>query len=229
LAPTLADAKKFAALEKAGKIAIVVNHERRFSADYIKAKKILDGGRLGALLSVRAALYMGRGRRLLDVLWHDGTHLADAAMFLSGCTLKHRASFGAPLEGRKGTAWLEGALVPEKKAAGIPFVMEIGAGRDHLVFELEFSCERGRLRIGNGIFEAWESAESPYAAGFRSLAKTEEGFAGPTGYFVNMMKDAARCAQQNARAKKIFLHSQSNSLDGLKVIVYLNAVRSWTG
>ncbi|MDR3145704.1 MAG: Gfo/Idh/MocA family oxidoreductase [Treponema sp.] len=232
LADSLRDARRIAALHSGGKLRILVNHERRYQEDYIRAKGILDGGGLGRLLSVRALLYMGKTRRLLDVLWHDGTHLADALMFLSGRVMRHRRTWGARLSGREGTAWLSGLLVrppeprpgrtagvPQVRDGPIPFVIELGAGRDHLVFELEFSCEEGRLRIGNGIFEVWESAPSPYAERFRSLKRTEEGFAGPTGYFINMSGDAAACFRDPRRQPR------SSAADGLRVIEYLNSVR----
>jgi hypothetical protein len=86
---------------------------------------------------------------------------------------------------------------------------------------MEFSCEKGRLRIGNGIFEVWESAESPYAEGFRSLKKTAAAFEGPTGYFTNMIADAAACARDSARRPR------SSAADGLRVIEYLHSVKPW--
>jgi hypothetical protein len=97
----------------------------------------------------------------------------------------------------------------------------VGAGRDHLVFEMEFSCEWGRLRIGNGVFEVWESVESPYAEGFRSLKHTADVFEGPTGYFANMVKDAAACVREAER------QPLSSAADGLRVIEYLNSVKRW--
>jgi len=225
LADTLAEARKIAALHSKGAIKIITNHERRYSADYIRAKEILAEGALGPLLSVSARLYMGKTRRLLDVLWHDGTHLADAAVFLSGARLRHRRSWGAKLNAREGTAWLEGLL--EKKQGTcttlIPFIMELGAGRDHLVFELEFSCAQGRLRIGNGIFEVWESVPSPYAEEFRSLKRTGEIFQGPTGYFANMVNDALACCRDPSRQPR------SSASDGLAVIEYLNSIKPWRG
>jgi predicted dehydrogenase len=234
LADSLRDARRIAALHTRGKVRIITNHERRYQEDYVRAKGILDGEGLGRLLGVRAALYMGKTRRLVDVLWHDGTHLADAIMFLSGRVMRHRRTWGVRLSGREGTAWLSGLLIPPGGApesprpdapseaarrGTIPFVIELGAGRDHLVFELEFSCERGRLRIGNGIFEVWESAPSPYAEQFRSLKKTEDGFTGVTGYFTNMTADAVACFRDPRRQPR------SSALEGLRVIEYLNSVR----
>jgi hypothetical protein len=256
LADSLRDARRIAALHTGGKVRILVNHERRYQGDYARAKEILEGEGLGKLLSVRAVLYMGKNRRLLDVLWHDGTHLADALMFLSGRALRHRRTWGARLSGGQGTAWLAGLLVrplegrsglrapatmplvrdgtpsvenktpsvqnktPSAGDGPVPFIIELGAGRDHLVFELEFSCQKGRLRIGNGIFEVWESAPSPYAEQFRSLRRMEEGFAGPTGYFTNMSGDAAACFRDPRR------QPLSSAVEGLKVIEYLNSVQA---
>jgi predicted dehydrogenase len=218
LADNIRHARKIKRLENNGTI-VVTNHERRYSNDYLRAKTILDEEKLGALLQVRAVLYMGKNRRLLDQLWHDGTHLADAVMFLCGAKLKHRRRHGSKLSSRRGTAWLEGELIKDKSP--VPVIIEIGAGRDHLVFEIEFSCEKGRLRIGNGIFEVWESVPSPYAEKFRSLKKTDDVFSGPTGYFANMLKDAVSCARDPQR-KPV-----SSATDGLNVIEYLNSVSSW--
>jgi hypothetical protein len=41
---------------------------------YKDAAVMLAEGCLGPLLGVNAALYMGKNCRLIDALWHDGTH-----------------------------------------------------------------------------------------------------------------------------------------------------------
>ena len=230
LADNLRDARKIVTLSAMNCTTIITNHERRYSDDYIRAKAILDEQTLGRILSIRAVLYMGKTRRLLDVLWHDGTHLADAIMFLANGALKHRKRWGAKLTAKTGTAWLEGYVHPPTPASHsqvaapqspIPTLFEIGAGRDHLVFEMEFSCEKGRLRIGNGVFEVWESALSPYAEQFRSLKHTGEVFIGPTGYFANMIKDAVTCVNEPGRLPR------SSAANGLQVIEYLHSIQSW--
>ena len=234
LADNIRDARKIARLCEGSGPVIITNHERRYSRDYIRAKEILEAEKLGRILGIRACLYMGRTTRLLDQLWHDGTHLADAIMFLTDAKLKHRRCWGAGLKSRNGTAWLEGFLIKEEKNINrgvsrsknrnstlVPVIMEIGAGRDHLVFEIEFSCEKGRLRIGNGVFEVYESVPSPYAEKFRSLKNTGENFCGPTGYFANMLKDAVSCVQDRNRKPR------SGAIDGLRVIEYLNSVMRW--
>ncbi|MDR0320427.1 MAG: Gfo/Idh/MocA family oxidoreductase [Treponema sp.] len=222
LADNIDSARKIARIaEKENTPTIITNHERRYSQDYIRAKEILDDEKLGRVLAVRSCLYMGKNRRLIDQFWHDGTHLADAIMFLTNSSLKHRRSWGAKLNSRSGTAWLEGELRKEKSKPPVPVIFEIGSERDHLVFEIEFSCEKGRLRIGNGVFEVFESVPSPYAEKFRSLKNTGETFTGPTGYFSNMLKDAVSCVRDSK------LKPRSGAIDGLRVIEYLNRVRRW--
>ena len=227
LVDNLKDARKIVSLtEKNGGPIIITNHERRYSENYIRAKNILKEGSLGRIISVRAVLYFGQKRKMNNMLWDDGTHLADAVMFLTDSVLKHKRSFGADLDGKNGTAWLEGRLYPNPSSVSqrpgekfIPILFEIGTGRDHLVFEIEFSCENGRICIGNGVFEVWESAPSPYAENFRSLKHSGEVFSGPTGYFANMLKDAAACVKDPGRIPV------SGAIDGLKVIEYLNSVK----
>ncbi|MDR2495344.1 MAG: Gfo/Idh/MocA family oxidoreductase [Spirochaetaceae bacterium] len=219
LADTLKDARRIADIHRRGAVTILTNHERRYAEDYVRAKALLGEERLGRLLRVRAVLSMGAGRRLLDVFWHDATHLADALMFLTDARLKHERIWGASLKAREGTTLLAGRL--ESPGRTVPFTLELEAGPDHLVFELEFSAEKGRLRIGNGVFEVWESAPSPYAKGFRSLRRTGETFEGPTGYFANMIQDAVLCVRDPAREPR------SSALDGLAVIEYLHSVKPW--
>jgi len=228
LADNIKEARKIAKLSKKNKPIIITNHERRYSRDYIRAKEILTEGKLGTLNAIRAVLYMGKTAKLIDQFWHDGTHLADAVMFLTDSKLKHKRAWGAKLLSREGTAWLEGELKrtavdkqEQKKLLSIPVIFELGAGRDHLVFEIEFSCEKGRLRIGNGVFEIMESVPSPYAEKFRSLKNTGEIFTGATGYFANMIKDAVCCVKDPNKLPV------SGAVNGLQVIEYLNSVRKW--
>lgn len=227
LADTVKDARSILSLTRERPFRVLVNHERRYSGNYLKAKSIIDGKRLGELLSVRALLYFGKNRRLDNVLLHDGTHLVDAIAFLSGAEIRHEAAWGAGLSGKTGTAWLLGALAAPCKAAGrdreIPCVIETGAGRDHLVFEIEFSFSQGRLRIGNGVYEVWESAPSSYAENFRSLEKTGETFTGKTGFFANMVADAVSCVKNPS------LQPRSSARDGLAVIEYINSVKALMG
>jgi predicted dehydrogenase len=226
LADTLGRAKKISAIHGRGATKILVNHERRYALDYQRAKREIESGNLGEILGVAAKLYMGKERRIIDMLWHDGTHLVDAVAYLSGGVPVHKKFFGTPLKSARGTAFLLGEI-PLRGISGesrrVPFAVEAGAGRDHIVFEIDLSLSAGRVRIGNGVYEIWKSAESPYAKGFRSLIPVCSAFSGPTGYFSRMVEDAARLC----RGEKS--EPLSGARDALRVIEYLSGVSRWDG
>jgi predicted dehydrogenase len=186
-------------------------------------RRIVTEKRLGTLQGASASLYMGKNRRLLDVLWHDGTHIIDALAFLCGGVPVHQKRTGASLQSRSGTAFLSGVIRQDRQphTGNIPFMLELGAGRDHLLFEITLSFDAGRLRIGNGIYEVWESTESPYAEGFRSLSALPDTFAGDTRYFANMVSDAVACVRDPSRAPL------SSATDAHLVITYLTHVHRW--
>ncbi|MDR2601097.1 MAG: Gfo/Idh/MocA family oxidoreductase [Spirochaetaceae bacterium] len=212
LSHTLIGARKIRAIHDGGITKVLVNHERRYSENYIKIKQFLEENRAGKILSVSAKLYMGKSQRLVDVFWHDGTHLVDAIMFLTGGTLIHKKTFPQSISRQKGTCFLFGTI----KENGVPVVIEIGAGRDHLLFEIEISCEKGMVRIGNDIFEIFASAVSQYASGFLSLKKISSCFTDKTHYFSNMMADAVRCVCSSQEPL-------SNARTGYAVVKYLDA------
>ncbi len=248
LADTLRAARKIAALHRRGAATVLVNHERRYSSDYLAVRQAVSEKRYGRLISVRGTLYFGRTARHKDVLLHDGTHLVDIINFLveaasgqpaRGSTARDPAARvtavrslrkanpvrlerrSGSMRSNRGSAYLFGTAsrvghpsraeapgadrgaVPTGRAAeggGIPVVIEVGAERDHLVFEVELSFERGRIRVGNGVLSFEASGESPYYEGYRSLLPDEAPEIGKTGYFSNMIADAVRCARQRQAA-----------------------------
>jgi hypothetical protein len=97
------------------------------------------------------------------------------------------------------------------RGGGINIVLDVSGRRDHLVFELDLSFERGRIRIGNGVYELWSSEESPYYTGFRSLTCSTSGWKGRTAYFSAMMNHALDLYKNPGRK------CESSYRDGLKV------------
>ena len=195
------------------KPSIITNHERRYSADYIQAKSRVQEERYGKLLSVRAQLYFGKTRKLRTQLVHDGTHLVDIISFLAGGYLEKPMVHG-DLNKKTGTAF----ILSRVKGSGVPVVIEAGAERDYLSFEIDLSFTGGRLRIGNGIYEEYASAQSPYYEGFRSLAAAGTKAFAQTGYFLSMMKDAVACARDPAR---IPVSGATDGYEALKFILSL--------
>jgi predicted dehydrogenase len=213
LADTLARARKIAALEKSGKLRIITNHERRYSADYIYARRRILDGRYGELLSITAKLYFGGTRKLISQLIHDGTHLVDIIAFLAGGYLEKPEVCGN-LNKKTGTAFIRSRV----RGSGVPVLIEAGAERDYLSFEIDLTFSAGRIRIGNGLYEEYESKTSPYYEGFKSLIKQETAPFAATGYFLSMMKDAAACARD---PKRIPASDAASGYEALKFILSL--------
>lgn len=214
LADTLRRSRKIAALHRRRRVTVVTNHERRYSADYIRAREAIREERYGRLLSVRGTLYFGRRTRRDRMLLHDGTHLLDAINYLTGSPTRLNRRIG-PLKSRLGSTTLHG------RAGRVPVTVEVGSERDYLLFEVELSFESGRIVVGNGV-ERWErSVESPYYEGYRSLVAEDipGGSGGRTGYFANMIADAVACVDDPGREPR------SSALDALEVVRFIKSRR----
>lgn len=182
LAADLSDAEKMARMAKKSSSRIIINHERRYALNYARAKRIIDSRQYGRAVSIIAKVCMGYRSKAADVLLDDGTHMVDLLRFLTGCKLKVQHVMGDPSSRNTPLA----SLI----AAGDTVVLfEVGPGRDHIVFEVDISFETGRLRVGNGLYEEYESAESPYYERMKSL-KRKDVSCGKTEYFKRMFDDA---------------------------------------
>ena len=213
---SLRRAKKMATVLKQSRTRVVVNHERRYSADYLLAKERIRSGDYGLLRSVNARLFMGRERPVGAILLYDGTHLFDILSFL----LDSRIDAIRRVSGRRRD---DRTLFVRARCAGVPVLAEVGSGRDHVVFELEFSFESGFLRIGNGIYEEWESVESPYYDNMRSLVLKKTPPIGTTGYFSGMFEDAVRLLDDPAQSP---VSSYEEGLESLRIV---QRIRRGTG
>lgn len=191
------------AADKAGTSRVVVNHERRFSADYRHVLAMIRSERYGKLLAVSGRLYMGRTRAVRSVLWHDGTHMVDIIRYLAG-EIAVEKCFGGTEKG-------DGNWFAFGRAGEASLVLEASPGRDHLQFELDLSFERGRIRVGNGIYEEGESRPSPYYEQYRSILPVRQRFR-KTGYFSGMMAHAVNLYHDPGQ------ESLSTFADGLAAI-----------
>ncbi|MFW5796908.1 MAG: Gfo/Idh/MocA family protein [Spirochaetota bacterium] len=212
LAHRLGHAKRIARLHRSGLVTVITNHERRYSADYLAVRECVRSGTYGRILSVRGTLYFGQGRHD-QVLLHDGTHMVDIINFLLGGRAHPARRFGR-MRSRTSSAYLFGRI------KGVPVVIEVGSERDHLVFELELSFERGRVRVGNGVLSFEGSVESPFYENYRSLRLEQTPAIEKTGYFANMIADAVRCVRDPAH------EPVSSAADGLEVMRFISAVRA---
>ena len=211
LADSLKSAKKIAGYHRKKAAKIMTNHERRYSNDYRAVKEIIRSGKYGKLLSVKGTLYMGQNSRIKNVLWHDGTHMADIIMYLTSGKLKKKNITGN-IRKNSGTAFLS------CRAGKVPVLIEAGAGRDHLVFQLELSFERGMVRVGNGVYYELKSTESPWYSGYNSLTDTGIKAEEKTAYFENMVKDAVRCVREKN------YYPVSSAVDGFNAVKFLSSL-----
>lgn len=196
VAPNLEDALRILKDSGAARVPVQVNHERRFSRDYLWARERIAGGRYGQVRTVSAWLYTpnaavlpGDSRSGRGALIHDGTHVADAVRFLTGFA---PVVDGVRASGRRGAA-VSGLTVAAKAGpAQTPVTVSIGFETRAFGFEIDVLMEKGRVRIGNGILEFWESKTSPYYEGFESLVRNPR--VNPpkrTGYFSGMVSNCA--------------------------------------
>jgi predicted dehydrogenase len=216
LAPGLPAAREALRLCSQSGMVLMVNHERRYSRDYLRARSLLGAGELGELVSITARLYMGRNRPITDLLWEDGGHLIDIIRFLTGAELEFQEATGDLASG-SAVVWVRFRSGP---ASGI---LELSNRFEPLVFELDLDLSRGRLRIGNGLFEAWRSAPSPYYEGFHSLTKTPARGLRTTGYFSGMLADAVAVLRHPGR------RPVSAGADGLAAVQAIDRILRLAG
>ncbi len=214
LSESIREAKRIAYAALRSGTVLMVNHERRYSGDYIRAKRVIAEKTYGRLLSVSARLAMGYGRKVSDMLFEDGTHMADIIMFLTDTEIRIARSFGRPDE-KGGNLLVVGSTGP------VRVTIEASCDRDHLVFELVLGFERGRVVVGNGIYEEYGSEESAFYKGFRSLVKKIGFMEGETGYFSGMLADAVRVLKEDGNRKPV-----SGGLDGYLAVKTIHDIIS---
>lgn len=196
VAPNLRQALKIQSLARKESQPVCVNHERRFSKDYLLLKDWIKQGKYGSLRAVNAwlltshpAAYPQDHQTARGTLIHDSTHLFDCLRFVTGDEIKITSSMGtkkAPSGHIKGVSG-------SGKVGEAQLTYHIGFQTRQLVFELDLMFERGRVRIGNGLFEAYDARESPYYEKFYSLLREEDlPVLYPTGYFAGMAENCVR-------------------------------------
>lgn len=213
LAENRDDAFEIARIHRSVKMIILTNHERRYSKDYVLVKKHIKNKTFGSLLSIYSKLYMEQNEKLYKVLLHDGTHLVDIIQFLTTAKLK-KISVQGSLNRSTGTSFIF------SNAGHVPCIIEVGAGRNHLVFELDLSFASGRIKIGNGLYEEYASDTSPYYEGVNSLKKKETAGFSSTGYFSNMLKDAVKCLKNSSHTPV------SSAIDGYNAVAFISSLTS---
>ncbi|MBN1698894.1 MAG: Gfo/Idh/MocA family oxidoreductase [Spirochaetales bacterium] len=217
LSEMIGEAEEIIGITSASETVLMVNHERRYSRDYGRVKKLIDGKRYGEVLGVHCRLFMGEGGSVREMLWEDGTHMIDMLRFFSGREVRVDAVRGDMR--KKG-----GECVIILYLEGIHATIDAACNRDHLVFELDLHFPKGMIRIGNGVYEEYESVPSPYYEKMRSLRKKTGRFSGKTGYFSGMLADAVAVLNEKEKKRR----PVSSGYDGYMAVRVIHDIVSFS-
>lgn len=174
IATSLRGARSMARLAKKHGTITVVNHPRRWSPKYIRARELIAGGAIGVPEAI-VSTFSGN-------LIHTGTHAFDMMRFLFG-----------EVTAVRGTPDVREALPenPSSKAT----LADLGASgslhfangavgtinaraKDYFIFEFEILGSTGAIRLGNSTpLTLYKPALARYASDFEDLAPVAEAAA----------------------------------------------------
>lgn len=175
-------------------VPVMINHERRFAEDYKLAKQCMR--QIGELQSIYATLSSSQSlydRRQESTgslsLFHDGTHLVDAVLYLLDDEKLENPSMSGIYKDKTGCVRQLSAHYSSKSCPDITFTMS-GRAR-YFGFEIQINGTEGRICIGNSYFKLYRRKDSPLYTGFFSLVSDEQTAAPQkTRYFSNMIQNA---------------------------------------
>ena len=176
IARTLEEADRMIdACDKAG-VALLIGHERRFGAHFIRAREMLDQGSIGEVRTVIGQALSGDPGSVLKSeagggpLLHDGTHLTDLLGYFLGAAewvigTVRRAHGPARVEHTASgmVGFPEGAMA----------FIEGGGRRKYFAFELELQGTEGVIGVGNSPPALWLADSSKRFSGFNELARVK--------------------------------------------------------
>ncbi len=210
------------AAEKAG-VPVMVNHERRFAADYKKAKAYIK--EIGKLQTIRGELYSGLriyGKEYEKdgaySLLHDGTHLVDIISWILDEKLTKPVVTGIFKDDKNDVRNFSAHFTTES-CAEVTICM---SGRSRFFsFGLDILGTEGRICLGNGYAKFYKRKESKLYTGFYSLARDKNiHLPKKTGYFSNMIQNAVDFLDGTSALQSPL----SAAIDDLKVLEEIKAL-----
>ncbi|MBN2289544.1 MAG: Gfo/Idh/MocA family oxidoreductase [Candidatus Glassbacteria bacterium] len=163
------------ACDKAG-VALLIGHERRFGAHFMRARELVHDGIIGEVRTVIGQALSGDPGSVLrsmsggGPLMHDGTHLTDLLGYFLGSAdwvigMTRRAHGPARVE------HTASGMVGFPSGA-VAFI-EGGGRRKYFAFELELQGSEGVIGVGNSPPGLWLAESSRRFSGFNELAKAK--------------------------------------------------------
>lgn len=190
VAPNLSDAIRIKELAKEHQVPIQINHERRFSKDYLLLKELLKSGEMGQIQSIQATFSSGlkvwHENALEDgkaSLLHDGTHLIDILHYLFHCRLSNPIIDQILLNDGE----LKSLYCHYLGENGVIY-LEINGAKNFFGFDLQINTANAKIIIGNGYLDVFTRKKSPFYQGFYSLIR-DKYYVRPrkTAYFSAMI------------------------------------------
>jgi len=172
------EARRMVSLCRKAKIILAVNHTRRWDGNFLLAKKMVQGGKIG---EVRAAIVF-----YPDHIFNVGTHLFDAINMLIEKKPKYVSGIGNNLSisdpGISGWILFENDVLCTVNATG---------KREDLIFEMDIIGTEGRLKIlENGQkLEYYIFCESPRYSQYRELTVGKTEIIAQSDRFVAAIED----------------------------------------
>ncbi|MBO4857588.1 MAG: Gfo/Idh/MocA family oxidoreductase [Treponema sp.] len=198
------EAEKIRLAAEENQVPVMVNHERRFAADYNTAKAYIK--KIGTLQSIRGELYSGLRIYAPEFekdgsysLLHDGTHLVDIIRFLLDEDLENPIVCGLYKDDKDAVRNFS-AHYSTKSCPDISLYM---SGRSRFFsFGLDILGTEGRICLGNGYAKFYQRKESKLYTGFYSLSRDHSiHLPKKTGYFANMVQNAVDFLDETAPLK----------------------------
>jgi len=157
-------------------VALLVGHERRFGAHFIRAREMVREGVIGQVRTAIGQALSGDPGSVLrseaggGPLLHDGTHLTD----LLGYFLGPADWVVGTVRRAHGPARVEHTAngMVGMKSGAVAFI-EGGGRRKYFAFELELQGEHGVIGVGNSPPGLWLAESSQRFSGFNELARVE--------------------------------------------------------
>ena len=221
IAINLLQARKMVRACNKDNIPLLINHERRWDANYQQARKLILSGKIGEIKTIVGNTLSWKPARAQvsdqggGPLFHDGTHLVDLLLFFGGpvsWVSGHETRPG----GKKFIEETASAMLGFKNGA-IGFI-EGGGARNYFNFELDIQGSEGRLLIGNSGQELYVTKKSPRFTGFQELEKIP--FPKPKKYESPFI-GGAREILKTLRTGKA---GTSTGVDGLHALEIITAV-----
>lgn len=198
------EAERIRLAAEENQVPVMVNHERRFAADYNAAKAYIK--KIGNLQSIRGELYSGLRIYAPEFekdgsysLLHDGTHLVDIIRFLLDEDLENPIVSGLYKDDKDAVRNFS-AHYSTKNCPDVSIYM---SGRSRFFsFGLDILGTEGRICLGNGYAKFYQRKESKLYSGFYSLSRDRSiHLPKKTGYFANMVQNAVDFLDGNAPLK----------------------------